>query len=90
MNRITEKMIDAKVDYLNKLTKNNLEVWTDRKSNIGTYYVESAYGGHQLVQITNESGGCTPITYGFVSKRELYRLICIYINGVESTKKAAS
>lgn len=53
--------------------------------NIGTYYVEGAYGGHKLVQITNYSGGVRDVLgTGYVSKRELYRAIGAYLDGIDA------
>ena len=54
--------------------------------NIGHYCLDGAYGGWKLVRTMNDGGGIDEITYGFVSKRELYDLINAYIKGVESEK----
>lgn len=53
--------------------------------NIGTYYLEGAYGGHKLVQITNYGGGVRDVLgTGYVSKRELYRAISAYLDGIDA------
>ena len=53
--------------------------------NIGTYYVEGAYGGHKLVQITNHGGGVRDVLgTGYASKRELYRAVSAYLDGIDA------
>lgn len=54
-------------------------------ANVGTYYLEGAYGGHKLVQIVNHGGGVRDVLRsGFVSKREAYHLIGAYVDGIET------
>ncbi len=53
--------------------------------NVGTYYLMGAYGGHKLVQITNYGGGVRDVLgTGYVSKRELYRAISAYLDGIDA------
>lgn len=90
MYRITVKMLEGRVDYLNKLTGNALTPWhrpADGKlyANIGNYHLDGAYGGYQLHQMCNESGGITCISdIGYASKRDLFNWINAYIAGIES------
>jgi len=92
-DRITEKMLQIKVDYLNELTGNPIESWTKRANggytaNIGNYYVDGAYGGVALDQITNEGGGVTDVfSNGHMPKRELFYRISAYIDGIETGRK---
>jgi len=54
-------------------------------SNVGTYYLMGAYGGTKLVQITNYGGGVRDVLgTGYVSKRELYRAISAYLDGIDA------
>lgn len=85
MQRITQKMLEARCEYLNKLT-NNPATYRDDSGviNVGHYYISGAYGGVNLVQVVNNSGGCRDvISYGHIPKRELYGLINAYIAGIE-------
>jgi hypothetical protein len=87
MNRITEKNLLNLVEHLNRITDSPLESYAKdskgkMKSNIGNYHLDWAYGGVCLRRMHNESGGVsTPISSGYVSKRELYYLIHAYLNG---------
>jgi len=53
--------------------------------NVGTYHLMGAYGGQKLVQITNYGGGVRDVLgTGYVSKRELYRAISAYLDGIDA------
>ena len=87
MLRITQKMLENRVEYLNDITDNPKASWTKRpeggmKANIGNYHLDWAYGGVKLVQHMNEGGGITTITDGYDTKRELMGKIDAYISGV--------
>ena len=86
MERITEKQLKGSIEYLNKITGHSLESYSNTggkfKANVGTYYLNCAYGGYQLVQIVTDGGGIRTITGGFCPKRELYYLIRAYIDGI--------
>lgn len=91
MNRITEKQIQARIDYLNKLTGNPETPWTrleDRnKANIGNYHLSGAYGGVCVNQMHNESGGVTcPLGSYHRPKRELFDALNAFIAGIEMRK----
>ena len=91
MNRITEKMLQAKVDYLNKITGNPdapyAKTEAGLKANIGNYHISGAYGGVCLHQMVNEGGGVrTPLQAGHVPKRELFDGLCAFIKGIEIGK----
>ena len=86
-NRITEKFLQSKVDYLNKLTGSPVEPYLNGKAQIGNFHLSHAYGGVCLHRMYNEGGGVSsPLSIGHVSKRELAGLLSAYINGIESTK----
>ena len=76
--RITEKDLHSRIDYLNKITGNAMEPYNISPAgcdpNPGNYHLDSAYGGHGLARMC-ESGGITKIIGGFYPKKELYGLI---------------
>jgi len=88
--RITEKMLQRKVDLLNEMTGNPAGSWEKAgKANIGNYHLSFAYGGVALNQMTNTGGGVTDIfSVGHMPKRELFYRICAYCDGIETGKAA--
>ena len=92
MERITEKMLQGFIDYLNKITGQPMTPYTrtgDKlTANIGNYHIECAYGGYQLVQMVSEGGGIRTITGGFCPKRELYYLTRAYTDGIIEAGKS--
>ena len=92
MERVTEKMLQYKIDYLNEITGNPLKPWekdSDGKmrANIGNYHRSGAYGGVALHQMMNDGGGVNdPFRSGHMPKRELYNRICAMIAGIEYNK----
>lgn len=77
-NRITNKDIETLTRQLNEKHGHNVKPWNTetREANIGTFYVDSAYGGVKLVQIDSESGGVRSISpNGYGTKRELYTFL---------------
>jgi len=91
MQRITQKHLQAKVDYLNKITGGNPERYTrtDGKlsANVGNYHISSAYGGVSLHRTANTSGGIRDVfSCGHVPKRELCGLIDAYARGLEAAQ----
>ena len=87
MQRITQKHLQAKVDYLNQLTGSNPEPYTrtDGKlsANVGNYHLSGAYGGVSLHRMANTSGGIRDVfSCGHVPKRELCGLIDAYARGL--------
>ena len=89
MRRITLDKLEYQVKYLNELTSNPLKPYSyNEGSNIGSYYIQGAYGGYQLQQIVNKGGGCrTLLNTGFTTKKNLFNNINSYLLGIESTKK---
>ena len=83
-NRITEKMLRSQCDFLNELTDNPLQPYTDGKANIGNYHISFAYGGVGLHQTMNKSGGIKAIISGYTPKRELFDKISAYTQGIMS------
>lgn len=87
--RITEKLLSARVELLNQLAGENPEPYTNDpetnryRANVGTYALDYAYGGVKLVRMTNPGGGQTNIsTAGYATKRETFEIIasiCEYL-----------
>jgi len=81
--RITQKMLDQKVDCLNEITKSPAEPYTQGKgANAGNYHIDYAYGGVSLHRISNGGGSNDVFNCGHVPKRELYYRIASYIDGI--------
>jgi len=87
--RITEKDLQGRIDWLNSLTGHNLQPYGPKAggyvANPGNYHLDSAYSGHGLAQMC-EGGGVRKIIGGFYPKKELYELLNAYISGIEDAK----
>ena len=81
MERITEKMVQNNVNYLNKLTGHE----NAKYSEIGAYTLDYAYGGVALDQYINEHGGVSRIL-DRCTKKELYNGIHAIITGINIAK----
>ena len=86
--RINNAHLEAVVSRINEVTKSPLTYADNKtgekfKSNIGHYHIDKAYGGNKLVRTSNTCGAISDITYGFVSKRELYEKMQSYLSGLE-------
>ena len=90
-NRITEKMIQARIDYLNKITGNNPQPWSKddqgrHRANICNYHLSHAYRGVCIHQMFNDGGGITtPLASYHDTKRKTYDALCAYLSGIEAT-----
>lgn len=90
MKRITDKQLDALALWLNELTDNPIQPYVDGTAQVGNYHISHCYGGVNLHQMANESGGVRDvISCGHVPKRELYNLIHAYIKGLNTKELAA-
>ena len=55
---------------------------------IGNYHLSQAYGGVQLHRMCNEGGGIkTPISMGYETKKDAYRMIQAFLYGIQSTQE---
>lgn len=84
-NRIKNADLQYMVDRLNVLTGHEKAPWDQetRKANIGTYYIDGAYGGVKLVQIASDTGGVRTISHdGYGTKRELYTFLQGMLSGL--------
>jgi hypothetical protein len=92
MERITDKMLNAKINYLNQLMDTPETSWErtngKNKSHVGNYHISGAYGGVNLCQMTNESGGVRNVfSCGHVPKRDLFNRIDAYIAGIREQQE---
>lgn len=76
--RITQKVLDAMVEDLNKEV-NLPGAWTKTddggiKANPGSFTLGAVYGGYRLEMITTYGGGTCDVS-GFLTARELYNYI---------------
>ena len=79
MQRITEKMLRARVAYLNQLKGFD----KPKYSEIGSYTLDYAYGGVSLHRYINEHGAIHDVfSCGHVPKRELYNRLNAFISAI--------
>lgn len=91
MNRITDKHLQAKIDWLNKITGSPVAPYIDGKAQIGNYHLSHAYGGVCLHRMHNESGGVSsPLSCGHIPKRELAGLLDAFIAGINTQKEVTA
>ena len=86
--RILKKDLEILVKKTNELTNSPIEYASNKdgekfKANLGHFHLDGAYGGWKLVRTMSEGGGIEEITYGFVSKKELFDKMHAYIRGLE-------
>ena len=89
--RITEKMLQTRIDYLNRITGSPSVpyVRTDNGlvAQVGNYHLDGAYGGVTVCRMFNEHGGVEQLFPGHMPKRELFDKLCAYIDGYEACKR---
>lgn len=89
MNRITDKDLQYAIDRLNRATDSPMTPYTKRadgtcEANTGNFHLSHAYGGVCVHRMHDSGGGVTtPITAGYVPKRELYNCLHAFIAGFE-------
>ena len=92
-NRITEKMIQTRVDYLNKITGSPMQPYAknengEMKAQIGNFHMSHAYGGVCIHRMMNDGGGVdTPIISYHAPKRECFEALCNFISGIEFARQ---
>ena len=80
--RITEGMLQARVDYLNKIT--GLQVKEVKYNTVGAFILDHAYGGVALYRVVTKKGGVNDIfNAGHMPKRELFNRIYALRQGIE-------
>lgn len=90
--KMTRAKVDARIDYLNRLTGSPTEPYTKGPdgryvANPGNFHLEGAYGGHKLARMAGLNG-CSqdPLNTGFVSLRAVYDAIDCYIRALEDVQ----
>lgn len=87
MKRITIKHLEAKAEWLNKLTDQPETPYIKEdgrlKAQIGNYNISQAYGGYCLHQMFNDGGAVSDIfRCGHVPARELAYRMDAYMEGI--------
>ena len=89
MNRITNKLLEKRVELLNNMLDRPTEPYQQidgkLKANIGNIYLDHAYGGVGLYEMANDGGGVKNITYGHMTKRELDNFITGMLSALRLT-----
>ncbi len=92
MERITIKHLTVLADRINIETGSPRTYWVDpsadsRKTSIGHYHIDSAYGGWALDRTCNAQGGVSDILgRGHVPARELYELMHAFLRGFRAAQ----
>jgi hypothetical protein len=85
--RITEKMLEAQVQELNRITGSPESTYkkTAKRlvAQVGNYHISYAYGGVCLHRVQNNMGGvCDVLSCGHIPKRELFYRLQAYKSGL--------
>lgn len=94
-DRITRHQLEQLVVILNKRTGADPEPWTRDETglhaNIGTFYLDGAYGGVDLYQMCTDGGGVSDVLgCGHTTKRDLYNRIRGLLVGLDMGLELAS
>lgn len=90
--RITDKVLEAKIDKLNDMTGSPTSYATRKAdgatvTNPGHFHLDHAYGGVSLHRTMNGAGGIEDVfRCGHVMKRELAGLIDAYLCALEAVR----
>ncbi len=89
---ITINDLEQSVKHLNEITDNPQFRINNGKDGliygVGSYFIEGAYGGYQLFQVSNECGGVREcLGTGYTSKKELYYAIKYFKQGYYEGKR---
>lgn len=93
-DHVTLKKLYSLVDEINKKTGSPTASYTRRAdgsfvANIGNYHLDRAYGGVQLVRMSNNGGGIQVISRdGLSHKRTLYNWMTAFLQGLDTAKAA--
>ena len=90
--RITNKKLNEKIDLLNQITNSPATPWSKvggkLVANVGNYHLYEAYGGACVHRMANKGGGVTtPVCCGHITKRELFKKLISFCDGIETGKK---
>jgi len=87
MNRITKKMLQARIDTINSIlgkpsTPFSLDAEGNRTVNAGVFILTQAYGGYGVGKMCEEGGTWSEIWNGHISARDAYDRISAFIAGL--------
>lgn len=88
-NRISEKDLQNLLARINEITNSPRTPYNGvtRKSNIGHYMLDCAYGGYNVARIVSDGGGITkPLGNGYHPKRVIYDRLYSFMLGLETRK----
>jgi hypothetical protein len=91
MNRITKKLLQARIDTINSilgLPATPFTVHEDgtRTVNEGVFILTQAYGGYGVGKMSEEGGTWSVVWNGHISARDAYERISAFIAGLTFTK----
>ena len=91
-NRITKSDLDGMVLAINRAAGTPIATYVMVEGKYepqkGNYFLDSAYGGHKLVQMGEGTGQRDISKTGFTTKKELYYEMQGYLNGIRDYKYA--
>ena len=93
MERITEKMLEIRVQRLNELTESPTESYKTgedgrREAQIGNFHLSHAYGGVCVHRMSNLGGGVScPLTNCHRPKREVFEELGAFLDGIEFAQR---
>ena len=98
MNRITKKMLEEQIDYLNEITgmppaPYALGADGQYHPQAGCYHLSQSYGGvclHQISMRQGCTGITTPLYQAHEPKRNLFNRLQAFIAGFKSPKEVQS
>lgn len=59
----------------------------DMKPQAGHLFLDGAYGGHKIMEMTAEGGYHNLLGCGYIPKRQLYELCCAWLTGYQAGKE---
>jgi hypothetical protein len=91
MNRITKKLLQARIETINSIlglpaTPYTLHEDGTRSVNQGVFILTQAYGGYGVGKMSEEGGTWSAIWNGHISARDAYERISAFIAGLSFTK----
>jgi len=85
--RITKAILKTRIKTLNEITGNSVEPIVNKKWVVGSFCLDSAYGGFSLEKIANEAGAVTDMFHlGHVPAKVLKASIDAFIEGIMYSK----
>jgi hypothetical protein len=91
MNRITKKLLQARIETINSIlnlpaTPYTLHEDGTRSVNQGVFILTQAYGGYGVGKMSKEDGVWSAIWNGHITARDAYDRLSAFIAGLTFTK----